>query len=411
MSEQVHIDRIAAGGAGVGRLADGLTVFVHRTAPGDVAEIDVVKRKARYATGRIRRLVSAGPGRTTPACRHYVHDRCGGCQLQHLDAASQLATKRRIVGDALRRIAKRDVSDPEIVPSPAAWRYRAKLSLAAADGRIGLHELERPERVFSLEDCTITADALIAVWRRVGACRQLLPDRLTGIVLKLDRHGSAHVVVEGATAGGDAWDAGPLMEALEDPRPAIWWRPPGGAARVLAGASAGVPPDTFEQGNPALAAPVRHDAVGALGSVSGCVVWDLYGGIGEAAERLAKQGATVWLVDSDRHAIGWAASRAARLGSTIHAIHGRAEETLPRLPAPDAVLVNPPRVGLHRRVAHRLEAWGGGGNGPLVYVSCDPATLARDLQRMPSLELRSVTAYDLFPQTAHVETVAVLEGS
>jgi 23S rRNA (uracil1939-C5)-methyltransferase len=407
---EVHIDRIAAGGAGVGRLADGLAVFVHRTAPGDVAEVEIVRRRARHATGRVHRLVSPGPGRVAPACRHYDRDRCGGCQLQHLDAATQLAAKRRIVGDALRRIAKRDVADPEIVPSPAAWRYRVKLSLAAARGRIGLHELERPGRVFPLEDCTITADSLMAIWRRVRACGRLLPEGLTGLVLKVDGRGRAHVVVEGAAAGGDVWDAGPLARELGDAGLVIWWRPPGGVARVLAGEYDGVPPDTFAQVNPALAPRVRGDAVHALGPVAGRVVWDLYGGVGEAAERLAAAGATVWLVDSDPHAIAWAADRAGRSGLAIHSIAARAEEALRRLPDADVVLANPPRAGLHERVAAHLAAWGARRDARLVYVSCDPATLARDLHRMPSLALRSVTAYDLFPQTAHVETMAVLEG-
>ncbi len=408
---EVRIDRIAAGGAGVGRLADGLTVFVQRTAPGDVAEVEIVRRRTRYTTARVRRLVSAGPGRVAPTCRHYDGDRCGGCQLQHVDATIQLATKRRIVGDALRRIGRREVSDPEIVPSPAPWRYRVKLSLAAAHDRIGLHVLERPDRVFELVDCAITAESLMEVWRRVRAGRRFLPARLTGVVLKLDRLGCAHIVVEGATAGGDAWDAGPLARVLGPPAVVIWWRPPGGAARVLAGQREGVPPDTFEQVNPALAPHVREDAVRALGPVAGRVVWDLYGGVGEAAEHLGAAGATVWLVDSDRHAIAWAERRGRQHGLAIHPVAARAEEALHRLPEPDAVLVNPPRAGLHRRVARHLATWGATRAGRLVYVSCDPATLARDLRRMPSMALRTVTAYDLFPQTAHVETVAVLEGA
>ena len=102
----VRILRLAAGGDGVGRLEDGRTVFVPRTAPGDLVEIGGLRARRRYARARVARVLEPSPDRVDPPCPHYLHDDCGGCQLQHLDAGAQRAARRGFVGDALRRIAK-----------------------------------------------------------------------------------------------------------------------------------------------------------------------------------------------------------------------------------------------------------------------------------------------------------------
>jgi 23S rRNA (uracil1939-C5)-methyltransferase len=119
----------------------------------------------------------------------------------------------------------------------------------------------------------------------------------------------------------------------------------------------------------------------------------------------------VFSVDRDRSAIEWARGWAGA-GTDITWFEGLVEETLHRLPEPDAVLVNPPRAGLVARVSAALQAWGESRPGArLCYVSCDPATLARDLTRLPAFALAKVRAYDLFPQTSHVETLAVLQAA
>ena len=144
-----------------------------------------------------------------------------------------------------------------------------------------------------------------------------------------------------------------------------------------------------------------------LGDVRAQTVWDLYGGIGDTAVQLAERGAQVVSVDADEKAIDWAKRRPSP--APVRFIAARAEDVLPTLPEPDAVVVNPPRGGLHWNVTLRLT----GQPVPRVaYVSCDPATLARDLQRLSvNYRLTAVRAFDLFPQTAHVETVAVLEAA
>lgn len=403
----VSIARIGAGGHGVGRLPDGMVVFVPRTAPGDEAEIEIVETRRRHAHGRLLRLVRAGADRVQPECPHYEADRCGGCQLQHLSVAAQLQAKGAVVGDALRRIGRLDLPDPEVVPSTGPWRYRAKITLAVSGGRIGLHRYDAPGTVFTLDDCHITRAPLTRLWSVVRDHRALLPGALEELVLRQDRDGGLHLVAAG---GEEPWDAGPLAAAAGLDGVVYWWRPRGGAARVVAGPRTGFPALAFEQVNPELAGRIRQDAVGELGDVGGKVVWDLYGGVGDAARLLVARGARVFSVDRDRAAISWARGRAGA-GEDITWFPGLVEETLHRLPEPGAVLVNPPRAGLVARVSAALQAWGESRPGVrLCYVSCDPATLARDLTRLPAFALTRVRAYDLFPHTGHVETLAVLQG-
>ncbi len=400
----VTIERLVAGGDGVARLADGMVVFVPRTAPGDQVEIDVIQRGRRFGRGRLRRVITEGPGRVAPPCHHYVRDRCGGCQLQHVSIETQQEAKRGFVRDALRRIGGRAEAEPALEPSPQAWHYRTNVRLAIHQGRAGFHAYDDAS-VFALERCAIAAEPLMALW----ALLRDSPPPAGGLILRMDREGGLHVVVEGTEA---PWTGPAEIERSVGRALSWWWRPRGGAARVVAGPQTGVPALAFEQVNPALASRIRQAAVQALGDVAERVVWDLYGGVGDTARLLAQQGARVWSVERDRAAVTWAVRQASAAGSINH-VAGLVEETLHRLPEPAAVVVNPPRTGLHRRVADQLERWGARrrGTARLCYVSCDPATLARDLARMPSFALRDIRAYDLFPQTAHVETLAVLQAT
>jgi len=176
----------------------------------------------------------------------------------------------------------------------------------------------------------------------------------------------------------------------------------------MAGPATGFPAMAFEQVNPEMGIVARRWAVEQLGEVRGRTVWDLYGGIGDTAVLLAERGAHVVSVDADEAAIGWARTRKPEQ-SPVRFIAGRAEDVLPSLPAPHAVVVNPPRAGLHWDVTLRLTAE---PVDRLVYVSCDPATLARDLHRLNvNYQIAAIKAFDLFPQTAHVETVVVMEAA
>ncbi len=401
----VRILRIAAGGEGVGRLEDGRAVFVPRSAPGDLIELTELRAQRRFARARVGRIVEPGPGRVEPPCPHYVEDDCGGCQLQHLSAESQRAARRAIVGDALRRLARREVADPELEPSDCELEYRTRITLHVETGgrRIGLHPLGRPDRVFELQRCLITVPQLDRLWAALRPLRRLLPPQLDRVMLRLDRAGGRHLVLR--VKGTTVWDGGEsLGRALEQSgiSASIWWQPDRGQVRAGAGAGGAFPATVFEQVHPAMGDRVRAFAVARLGPVTGRRVWDLYAGIGETTASLAAAGASVESVESDPLAVAEAETR----GPAARRHAGRVEDLLPRLGHPDLVITNPPRTGMDGRVTAALERL---GPERIVYISCDPATLARDLGRLPGFRLAQLRAFDLFPQTAHIETVAGLE--
>ena len=398
MSE-VRILRLAAGGDGVGRLEDGRTVFVPRTAAGDLVELTGVREHRRFARAAAARVLEPSPQRVTPRFPHYVEDDCGGCQLQHLASSAQREARRGFVGDALRRIAKLDVSDPELVPAVEEWEYRTKITLHVDEGRIGLHPLDRPDYSFELIRCHITRPELMSLWADLRARRELLPRGLRHVVLRLDRRGGRHVVL----VTDVETDAVPLDHALAARGAAttLWVQQEGGEARAVGGA-ARFPATVFEQVHPAMGDRVRAHAVTALGEVSGRHVWDLYAGIGETTAVLAGAGASVESVESDPRAVEEAEARGPAAARHV----GRVERMVGRLRAPDLVVTNPPRTGMDERVTAALAA---AAPTRIVYISCDPATLARDLSRLRGYRLGSTLAFDLFPQTAHVETVAVLD--
>ena len=402
---QVRILRLAAGGDGVGKLPDGRTIFVPRTAPGDLVELGPIREHKRFARGRVGRLLEPSPLRVEPRCPHYVRDECGGCQLQHLQYDAQLVSRSGFVGDALRRLGKRDLPDPPIVPASKIYDYRTKLTLhVSSDGRrMGLHPYGQADRVFDLKWCHITVPGLMEMWQTLRRLRSLLPPELEQVVLRLDRAGGRHVLFR--VGKGEVWSgAVRLQRELERAgAPAtIWWQPVGGAARTMAGAGEAFPATVFEQVHPEIGDRVRAFAVEQLGEVSGQAVWDLYAGIGETTEQLVGRGAVVESVEVDRRAVAEAEAR----GPAARRHTGRVEDLLRTLRRPDLVIANPPRTGMDQRVTAELERL---APKRMVYISCDPATLARDLQRLSRFRLTLVQAFDLFPQTTHVETVAVLE--
>jgi 23S rRNA (uracil1939-C5)-methyltransferase len=399
----VRILRLAAGGDGVGKLPDGKTVFVPRTAPGDLVELDGLREHKRFARGRLGRILEASADRVEPRCPHYVQDDCGGCQTQHLDYDAQLVSRRSFVGDALRRLGKREVADPPIVPAAKTYDYRTKLTLHVSEsGCIGLHRYGRPDQLFDLQWCHITVPDLMELWQAMRDLRPFLPPNLHQIVLRLDRRGGRHIVLR--VGAGEVWQGFEGLRRELDSRGivvTIWYQPEGGAARAVAGATEAFPATVFEQVNPEMGDQVRSFALEQLGDVAGLRVWDLYAGIGETSVRLLDAGATVESVELDRRAVGEAEAR----GPVARRHTGRVEELLRELRKPDLVIANPPRIGMHEQVTAELSRL---APARLVYISCDPATLARDLQRLERFRLTVVQAFDLFPQTTHVETVAVL---
>ncbi len=408
-----RIESIAAGGAGVSRV-DGLVVFTPRTAPGDLVELSFIKRD-RLGQGRLGRLLEPSPDRVEARCRHYERDRCGGCQLQHLDIEAQRDAKRRIVADAFTRIARRVVDVLPVVPSPEAWGYRNKLTLTLrwSDGawRGGMHRWDDVDRLFTLEECPITHPRVVAGWRGVLQEGRLLPRarelrgavRLAGEQLALQVEGGTH------------WPHAREFAALLSGFGAVRWIDAAGRTHDIAAHGAPRPTASFEQVNPALAERLHADVVTEVqallpafadGRCEGTVI-DAYAGVGETAVALASRGAQVTAIELDGEAADHASRR---LGPPSRVITARVEDVLASLLPAQAVILNPPRAGVDARVCAALEAQAAssGELAGVVYVSCNPATLARDVGRLPSFRVARVQPYDMFPQTAHVETLCLL---
>jgi 23S rRNA (uracil1939-C5)-methyltransferase len=405
----LQIDSIAAGGDGVGR-HDGIVAFVPRTAPGDIARVSA-DREGRFMRGRVLELLKSSPQRTEPPCEHYVGDRCGGCQLQHLRYEGQLEAKRGIIHDSLTRIGRLQVAKPMVEPSIMPWRYRHKLTLALRrEGSrwiAGLFRYDVPE-VFELRDCLITHEAVVGAWRQVLAQQHLLPGgkELRAAVRLLPAGFS--FTLEGA----QEWNAYEQFFGAIPTLSELWWQPQGKSRRRLlsrnASEQAGA---SFTQVNPSVAGMLREWVVSLATAVRPQIAVDAYAGTGDIAVALANQGISVTAIELDRDA---ARVSAARLPEGSRAIAASVEEALSSALPADVVILNPPRAGLDPRVTQLLspsdENPSGRGPGPrtIIYVSCNPATLARDIQRMDNYRVKSLRGFDMFPQTAHVETVCEL---
>lgn len=426
----VRIETIAAGGAGVGRI-DGLTCFTPRTAAGDLAQIAYVNH-GRYARGRVLQLLEASPDRVEPRCVHYTNDRCGGCQLQHLGRGAQHDARRRIVRDALQRVGHREVPMPDLETGPE-WAYRERLTLTLkARGALfigGLIPVTQPAHVFALEQCEIADPALIAAWHGVrGMLRGLPLNNAPGaeplrVSLRMASHPPAHspAAGEGSAArvtliviGGSRWSdgeswAGAVMAAVPSIN-AVWWERAGGGAVCLSGDS-DVEAIAFAQVNRAMAASLQQHVLTMLQSLSPARVIDAYSGRGDLAVILAESGVRVTAIEADPAATMRAADRLATYPHTrvvTAMVENAIEDALNEETPAEVVVLNPPRRGVDVRVTAALADAHDRGVRSIVYVSCDPATLSRDLSRLPRWRIAHVRCFDMFPQTAHVETVCVL---
>ena len=400
----VSVESIAAGGDGVGR-KDGLVVFVPRTAPGDLVTAQISGR-GHFARGSLRSVVTPSPVRIDPPCPHYTRDKCGGCQLQHMTYESQIEAKRTIIRDSFQRIGKRSIDPPEIERSPKEWRYRTKLTLAirrrGARWIAGLHPYDDPVRVFPLDDCPITDRRVVAAWREVMEADAYFPDAK-------ELRGSIRITSGGPTLvmmGGQSWAARDQFSAAVPSVSAVWWEPADDKPRrVLYDRRADrTPSASFAQVNAEMAEVLGRYVLERARDLSPRTAVDAYAGTGQTAMLLTNAGVTVTAIELDPDASEWSSSV---LRPPSRAVLGRVEDILlSALPA-DLVILNPPRAGLDARVTETLEANASHIRG-LIYVSCNPATLARDVSRLSSYGIEAVRAFDMFPQTAHVETVCEL---
>ncbi|MCL7960251.1 MAG: class I SAM-dependent RNA methyltransferase [marine benthic group bacterium] len=417
----LRVDRIAAGGDGVGREESGRVVFVPRTAPGDVVRVEIVEAKPRWARGRVREYVDRGDGRRQALCP--VYGECGGCRLQHLTPAEQRRSKRDLVESALRRIGSLDVEVPDPISSGNEFAYRNRVTFSSglSDGTLvaGFRTIYDPGALADVRQCLLAEDPIVEAWdgmRRAwagGICEPPVgPD--TRITVRSAIDGAVDVLVRGGRPTG----AEALRDLMEEVPGIVGWHHGGSrdVPRCLAGEDTladrwqgtafDLPADVFLQVNREVSASLDGWLDVRAGDVGGLRILDLYSGVGARAIRWANEGAHVTACEVDERAVGACRKAAGGSSGRLAVIADRVENRIAELLPVDLVVVNPPRAGLSRKVSEELAT---GSAERLAYVSCDPATLARDLGRLqPGWSVDEVQPFDAFPQTAHVETVAWL---
>jgi 23S rRNA (uracil1939-C5)-methyltransferase len=429
---RVTIESLAHGGDAIARLDDGRVAFVRGGCPGDVAEIEIVADHGSRVDARIASLVELSPDRVEPPCPYF--GKCGGCQWQHVSEGAQRAARTRNVSDALARIGKLDVAVEPIVSTSGDYGYRNKVEFVVEEAgrelQLGLHR-RNDQRLLPVLSCMLLPSAARSAPRALtGALRYL-----TG------RHGSLGIQRVGIRVACHTQD---IEIAL--------WTTPGQfprqmAAKALADAigATGVvrvlvkgPPNgrnvtgvevlkgrgnwserlgpnrmaisapSFFQVNTLAAESLVAHVIEALEPTEHDRVLDLYSGAGTFTLPLAACAGEVVAVEGSRYALADLRRNleAARLDADI--VGGDVSRELPELGAFDLAVLDPPRSGLDPDTREALAATGA---RRIAYVSCDPATLARDAAMLAGAGYRvsHVTPHDLFPQTYHVESIAIFE--
>ena len=439
----VGIDSLAYGGNGVARL-DGFVVFVRGGLPGDRVRARITKVKRGFAEGFALEVTEPSAKRVPPECRHFGI--CGGCRFQDLAYEAQVAEKERQVRDALVRLGR--ISDPPlepILPARSRYRYRNKLEYSFAvseDGvELGFHRAGRWDEVVGIEECLLTTELGNAIrlavrdWAREEELEAYDQSTGTGylrhLVVREGRNtGQALVVL--VTAPGEPFEVGYLVDVLRafpEVRSIHWaindtpaeqtnlptrllWGEEYVEEEIL-GFRFRVRPSAFLQTNTEMAAELYGLAVEYANLDGSENVYDLYCGTGTIGLALARHARSVWGLEISEEAVACAIENAEANGiANARFFAGNVGQTVEELReeagAPDVVVVDPPRAGLAGKALRRTGALGA---DRIVYVSCNPTTLASDLQVLRDeydYELVRCRPVDMFPHTPHVESVALL---
>jgi 23S rRNA (uracil1939-C5)-methyltransferase len=385
----IQVEKLVYGGDGLAR-ADGEVVLTPFVLPGESVEIEREPKRSGITRGRVLEIASASSDRVTPACRYF--GRCGGCHYQHATYEAQLAAKRSILEETLRRTGKLESPPAVEVISGEPWGYRNRIQLHFDRGRVGYREM-RSHNLCAIESCPISSPKLnecIAALNRMVRDRRWPPFLATAELFTNESEVQFNVLATGRPVAQRFFDwckeemPGLVSGALEY-----------GGYRVSYG--------TFFQVNRFLVRPLM-DA--ALSGAAGESALDLYAGAGLFSIPLAGKFANVTAVESGTSAARDLAFNAERAGARIEVRAESADAFLTALTAaPDFVVADPPRTGLGKNVVGRLCEL---RPRAITVVACDPATLARDAQALGvgGYRLDSLVMIDLFPQTYNIETVA-----
>lgn len=417
--DELKIESIIPGGEGLARHPEGFVVFVPDTAPGERVEVEYTETQKQWRRARVVSIIEASPNRREAPCPHYGV--CGGCQLQHLEYGAQVEAKAQIIVDALKRIGKFEVEGVEVEPSHQELGYRNRVSFVVtrdgAEVTAGFHGRDDGAAAIDIDACPLAEPAVNEAWKSLraswGPGAALLPSGTSlRLTLRATASGRVGLAIENGRTTGEPAQLAELVPELSS----VWALGAKGEIQSWAGADrlverwgeyelplAGT---AFVQVNRETGIRLDAYARGQCDAGAGARVIDGYCGYGVRSLELARAGNDVVGIDFDRHAIRAANRIAKQANLTARFVTARVEAALKsELPA-DVVVINPPRRGVGREViAALLEQ----APERIVYVSCDPATLARDLRALgKAYDLVAIRGFDLFPQTAHVETVATL---
>jgi 23S rRNA (uracil1939-C5)-methyltransferase len=441
---ELTVDSLAYGGNGVARL-NGFVVFVRRGLPGDTVRARVTKVKRNHAEALAVELLRPGAQRVEAPCVHYPA--CGGCRFQDLAYEAQVEAKAGQVRDALVRLG--GIPEPPlepILPAESVFHYRNKLEYSFTqypDGpTLGFHKAGRWDEVLEVEKCWLTTDLGNAIrnavreWAREEGLEAYDQETQKGYLRHLvvrEGRNTGQALVQLVTGPGERFEAGYLVDVLRrfpEVR-SIHWAINDTPAEVtnlptkllwgedfieeeLCGLRVRVRPSVFLQTNTAMAERLYALAGEYAGLTGSETVWDLYCGIGTIGLTMAPQALTVWGIEVSEEAVACALENADLNGVTNAAFFAGnvgqvVQELRDRSGDPDVVVVDPPRAGLAGKALRRL---GELGAGRIVYVSCNPTTLASDLKTLRvdyGYRLVKARPVDMFPHTPHVETVALVE--
>ena len=405
---EVTIERVLPGGLGLAH-ADGQTVMVALAAPGDRLRVRVERVKGSVTFAAIEEIIEPSPDRIEPPCPYF--GRCGGCDFQQMNYEAQLAAKKEFVRDCLRRIAKIESPDLQIIAAPNQWHYRSRAQWQYDAERKHLGYFESgSRRVCDVADCAVLVPELQWVLEdmRAGMADELLSAdaRYFRAIAGDDRA----VVAAGFERSHRKTARQP--HASEDSASSSD-EETYEVTRTVGAETYRLGPESFFQTNVDLLPQLVEEAIG---SQHGDTAIELYCGVGLFTVPLARRFKNVIGVEDDAEATQFARQNLA------HAVLSNAEieksdvgnwlasnEHNPRFGALDFILLDPPRAGAESRVIGGILQL---KPKRICYVSCDPATLARDLRKIIAggYVIDSVVAFDMFPQTHHVETVVHLSG-
>jgi 23S rRNA (uracil1939-C5)-methyltransferase len=392
---EITVEKLVYGGEGLGRL-EGRAVLMPFVLPGERARVRVVSEKPGMVRAGLREVLAAAPERVAPPCPYFM--RCGGCHYQHAPYEMQLALKRGILEDQLRRIGKIAPPGQIEVVAGEPWGYRNRVQLHIAGGALG-YRAAQSHKLCPIESCPISSPAINGA---IGILREMLRDPrwprfVRGIELFTNETEMQLNVVE-----ADRPVARRFFDWCAERIPGLV---SGGLDYHAAGHLWRVSHGSFFQVNRYLIGKLVETA---LDGAEGQTALDLYAGVGLFSLAMAERFAAVTAVESGAHAAGDLRCNAERAGLAVRVEQTDAEVWMEQLQtAPDFVLLDPPRAGIGKRMVERLAQL----RPPrLEIVSCDPATLARDLAGLTAAGygIERLTLVDLFPQTYHLETVARL---